>query len=146
MAPHTERDTAGTAPGEGEDILLRRSFGGPDIPRLRMLVAGHAALAGLPEPRRGDFVVAVDAVAGNAVRYAGGGGDLALVRTPKELECRVTDRGPGFTQDVIPDPAPGVGGAGPGRGLWLSRLVTDRFTVAPCPAGGCTVSFAMRLD
>ncbi|KUH40240.1 MULTISPECIES: ATP-binding protein [Streptomyces] len=140
-------ETAGTVPGNGEgaDILLRCPFGGSDIPRLRVLVESHAAQAGLPEPRRGDFVVAVDAVVVNAVRHAGGSGVLVLARTARELECRVSDRGPGFTEDVIPELAPGIGGACPGRGLWLTRLITDRLTVTPGPAGGSTVTFAMRL-
>ncbi|MFG3497799.1 ATP-binding protein [Streptomyces sp. NPDC047928] len=138
-------DSAGEAPGIGETVLLRRGFGGADIPELRVLVDSCAALAGLAEPRRGEFVVAVDAVAGNAVRHAGGRGLLVLARTPKELECRVSDRGPGFTEDVIPPLAPGIDGACPGRGLWLTRLVTDRLSVAP-GAVGATVTFAMRLE
>ncbi|GAA4933555.1 ATP-binding protein [Streptomyces coeruleoprunus] len=138
-------DPAGGTPGTDEHVLMRRAFDGADIPELRVLVDSYAALAGLAEPRRGDFVVAVDAVAGNAVRHAGGRGVLVLARTPKELECRVRDRGPGFTEDVIPRLAPGIDGACPGRGLWLARLITDRLTVAREPVGS-TVTFAMRLD
>ncbi|MER7110068.1 ATP-binding protein [Streptomyces sp. NPDC000229] len=137
-------ESAGGPPGIGEELLLRRRFGGADIPRLRVLVEGCAALSGLPEPRRGDFVVAVDAVAGNVVQHAGGYGVLVLARTPEELECRVTDRGPGFTEDVIPDLAPGLNGACRGRGLWLTRLITDRLTIARGPVGS-TVAFAMKL-
>ncbi|GGU59013.1 ATP-binding protein [Streptomyces lavendofoliae] len=137
-------ESAGGPPGIGEELLLRRRFGSADIPRLRVLVESCAALCGLPEPRRGEFVVAMDAVAGNVVQHAGGHGLLELARTAKELECRVTDRGPGFTEDVIPDLAPGVNGACRGRGLWLTRLITDRLTVASGPAGSI-VTFAMVL-
>ena len=137
-------DAAGGPPGIGEELLLHRRFGGADIPRLRVLVEGYAAVSGLPEPRRGDFVVAMDAVAGNVVQHAGGHGVLVLTRTAKELECRVSDRGPGFTEDVIPDLDPGLNGACQGRGLWLTRLITDRLTVTRDPEGS-TVSFAMRL-
>ncbi|OKJ94608.1 hypothetical protein AMK26_32875 [Streptomyces sp. CB03234] len=137
-------DSAGGRPGIGEELLLHRRFGGADIPRLRVLVEGYAALTGLPDCRRGDFVVAMDAVAGNVVQHAGGHGVLVLARTPEELECRVSDRGPGFTEDVIPDLAPGLNGACHGRGLWLTRLITDRLTIAPGPVGSI-VTFAMKL-
>ncbi|MFF8293500.1 ATP-binding protein [Streptomyces sp. NPDC016309] len=138
-------ESPGGQPGIGEELLLRRRFGGADIPRLRVRVEGCAALSGLPEPRRGDFVVAMDAVAGNVVQHAGGHGVLVLARTAQELECRVSDRGPGFSEDVIPDLAPGLNGACHGRGLWLTRLITDRLTVTRDPVGS-TVTFAMRLD
>ncbi|MET9800308.1 ATP-binding protein [Streptomyces sp. NPDC006368] len=137
-------DSTGGVPGINEDVLLRRGFGAADIPRLRVLVESHASLAGLPEPRRGDFVVAMDAVAGNVVQHAGGRGLLVLTRTRRELECRISDRGPGFSEDVIPDLAPGLNGSAPGRGLWLTRLITDRLTVTPGPVG-TTVSFTMSL-
>jgi anti-sigma regulatory factor (Ser/Thr protein kinase) len=127
-----------------EEVLLRRRFGAADIPPLRVLVESYAAFAGLPEPRRGDFVVAMDAVAVNAVQHGGGQGVLVLARTPGELECRISDRGPGFTEEVIPDLAPGLNGCCPGRGLWLTRLITDRLTVVPGPAG-TTVTFAMAV-
>ncbi|WP_236242684.1 ATP-binding protein [Streptomyces sp. CC228A] len=122
---------------------MRREFGGGDLPGLRLLADGCAALAGLEGPRRGDFVVAVDAVAGNAVRHGGGRGVLVLSRTAAELECRVTDRGPGFTEDAIPQ-APGAGPGG-GCGLWVARTVSDRLTVV-CGPSGAAVTFAMRLS
>ncbi|QGV77437.1 ATP-binding protein [Streptomyces ficellus] len=137
-------EPAGGPPGTGEELLLRRRFAGVDIPRLRVLVESCAALSGLPEARRGDFVVAMDAVAGNVVQHAGGAGLLVLARTAEELRCRVTDRGPGFTEDVIPDLAPGLNGACRGRGLWLTRLITDRLAVTRGP-DGTTVTFAMTL-
>ncbi|MEU1042597.1 ATP-binding protein [Streptomyces sp. NPDC005907] len=136
-------------PGDGashlaHDVLLHRGFGGADLPRLRVLVAGHAALAGLLEPRRGDFVTAMDAVATNAVQHGGGDGTLVLLHRGGELECRISDRGPGCTGAVLTDLTPRPGGA-PGRGgLWLTRLVADRLSVVP-GTPGTTVSFAMRL-
>ncbi|WP_226962333.1 MULTISPECIES: ATP-binding protein [unclassified Streptomyces] len=134
------RERAGGAAGAGRRIVVRREFGGGDLPGLRLLADGCAALAGLAGPRRGDFVVAVDAVAGNAVRHGGGRGVLVLSRTPEELECQVTDRGPGFAEDAVPPPGPGGG-----CGLWVARLVSDRLTVA-CGPTGSAVTLAMRLS
>ncbi|MBC9719268.1 ATP-binding protein [Streptomyces sp. TRM66268-LWL] len=129
-----------------EEVLLSVPFAARDVPRLRVLVEGYASLAGLPEQRRGDFVVAMDAVAGNVVQHGGGHGLLVLARAHcHELRCRISDRGPGFTAEAIPDLAVGINGAGHGQGLWLTRLITDDLTVIP-KAVGTTVVFAMRWN
>ncbi|GEB51926.1 ATP-binding protein [Streptomyces sp. NHF165] len=130
------------------ELLCRLRFTVRDLPRLRIEVETCAAGAGLCEPRRGEFVVAVDAVATNAVEHAGGSGHLLLRNLGEELECRVTDSGPGFSADVIPELLPGLDGAHTGRGLWLARLVTDRLTIAPNDgpdAKGAVVTLAVRL-
>ncbi|MGW7518736.1 ATP-binding protein [Streptomyces sp. NPDC054796] len=125
--------------------LCRLHFTSRDLPRLRIEVEECAAWAGLGEPRRGEFVVAVDAVATNAVEHAGGQGRLVLRQLGSELECTVEDSGPGFSEDVIPELAPGVAGAPSGRGLWLARLVTDRLTVEPGDGSGALVTLVVRL-
>lgn len=127
------------------ELLCRLRFTLRDLPRLRAEVEARAASAGLNEPRRGEFVVAVDAVATNAVEHAGGGGQLVLRHLGDELECQVADSGPGFTEDVIPELLPGLDGATSGRGLWLAKLVTDRLTVAGAAGQGSVVTFAVRL-
>jgi anti-sigma regulatory factor (Ser/Thr protein kinase) len=132
------------APYTAQGVLLRSPFGGGDLPRLRVLVAGHVSLAGLAEPRRTDFVTAMDAVATNAVQHGGGQGALLLLRGAGELECRISDRGPGGTGAGSAGHAPGGEGPLPGGGLWLTRLVTDRLTITPV-GPGTTVSFAMIL-
>ena len=126
--------------------LCKLHFTSRDLPRLRVEVEECAAWAGLGEPRRGEFVVAVDAIATNAVEHAGGEGRLLLRQLGSELECTVEDSGPGFTEDVIPELAPGVDGARHGRGLWLARLVTDRLTVEKASGMGAVVTLAMRLS
>ncbi|MGW8377645.1 ATP-binding protein [Streptomyces sp. ODS28] len=125
--------------------LCRLHFTSRDLPRVRIQVEECAAWAGLGEPRRGEFIVAVDAVATNAVEHAGGHGRLLLRQVGPELECRVEDSGPGFSEDVIPKLAPGVDGAPSGRGLWLARLVTDRLTVECANGHGSVVTLAMWL-
>ncbi|GHB28976.1 ATP-binding protein [Streptomyces chryseus] len=133
--------------------LLEFDFGRDDMPRLRVLVDQYAAWAGLAEPRRGDFVLAADAVATNAVEHGGGGGRLLLHRSagsPGALECVISDSGPGFASSVIPELAPGLGGSHGGRGLWLTRLITDRLVIeggagSADRARGSVVAFAMWL-
>lgn len=137
-------DPAGPRPGRPAECLLDVAFTGADLPRLRVLIDRRASQAGLSGPRRGEFVLAMDALATNVVEHAGGDGVLALIRVGDELECRVSDRGPGFSADVIPDLAPGIDGGTSGRGLWLTRLLSDRLVIAAA-SPGAVVTFAMRL-
>lgn len=145
--------SAGASAEEAGRPLLQRRFTGRLLPQLRLLVEECAAREGLGEPRRGEFVLAVDEIAGNAVEHAGGSGRLVLRRLDDELECRISDAGPGFSETVIPELLPGLDGAPKGRGLWLARLVADRFAVASGTAGngagagaaGTVVTVAVRL-
>ncbi|MEV8308178.1 ATP-binding protein [Streptomyces flavidovirens] len=136
--------------GGPQERLLELDFSREDMPRLRVLVDQYAAWAGLAEPRRGDFVLAADAVATNAVEHGGGGGRLLLHRcagSPRALECAISDSGPGFASSVIPELAPGLAGSHCGRGLWLTRLITDRLVITGGADGarGSVVAFAMWL-
>lgn len=135
-------ETPGRAPGT---LLLKRHFTGENLPLVRAQVEDTAAAAGLGGVRLGEFTLAVSEIATNAVEHAGGQGRLELRRLPHELECRVTDSGPGFTP-AIPELLPGLTGTCPGRGLWLAHLVTDRLTVRTARRGaGAEVTLAMRL-
>ncbi|KUF19417.1 hypothetical protein AT728_30520 [Streptomyces silvensis] len=115
-----------------------------DLPRLRVLVDRYADREGLPEPRRWDFVVAVDAVASNAIEHAEGGGTLVLERADGHLACHIHGSGPGFTADAVPQEMPGADEHAAGRGLWLASLITDHLTVST-GADGSVVSLTMRL-
>ncbi|MGW7087398.1 ATP-binding protein [Streptomyces sp. NPDC054871] len=136
-----------TTPGSHEVppvTLLESRFTQDDLPRLRMLVEQYADDQGLTEPRRGDFIVALDAVAANAVEHAGGGGTLVLQRSNGQLACHIHDVGPGFSADVIPELAPGLDGHAGGRGLWLAGMLTDELTISAGP-GGSMVTLTVRL-
>ncbi|MDX3517345.1 ATP-binding protein [Streptomyces scabiei] len=136
------REAPGRAPGT---LLLKRHFTGENLPQVRVQVEDTAAAAGLGGVRLGEFTLAVSEIATNAVEHAGGQGRLELRRLPHELECRITDSGPGFTP-AIPELLPGLTGTCPGRGLWLAHLVTDRLTVTTDLTGaGAEVTLAVRL-
>ncbi|MFF1695894.1 ATP-binding protein [Streptomyces sp. NPDC058257] len=124
--------------------LLESPFNQDDLPRLRMLVEQFAGHQGLNEPRRSEFIVALDAVAVNAVEHAGGGGTLILQRGNGRLACHIHDAGPGFSADVVPEAAPGLDDDTGGRGLWLAGLLTDELTIAAGPCGAM-VTLAVRL-
>ncbi|MDT0572540.1 ATP-binding protein [Streptomyces sp. DSM 3412] len=138
-----------------ETLLLKRHFTAENLPLVRAQVEDTAAAAGLGGVRLGEFTLAVSEIAANAVEHAGGQGRLELRLLPHELECRITDDGPGFTP-AIPELLPGLTGTCPGRGLWLAHLVTDRLTVTTDTVGagagagtgtgtGTEVTLAMRL-
>ncbi|MGW6057303.1 ATP-binding protein [Streptomyces sp. NPDC055189] len=136
-----------TASGAREVLpvtLLESRFNQDDLPRLRMLVEQYADHQGLTEPRRSEFIVALDAVAVNAVEHAGGGGKLILQRSNSHLNCHIHDLGPGFSADVIPAQAPGLDCAESGRGLWLADLFTDDLRISAGP-GGAMVTLTVRL-
>ncbi|MFG2650633.1 ATP-binding protein [Streptomyces sp. NPDC048436] len=136
-----------TTPGHPEVppvTLLESRFTQDDLPRLRMLVEQYAGHQGLPELRRGEFIVALDAVAVNAIEHAGGSGTLVLQRVNGQLSCHIHDRGPGFSSSVIPTLAPGLEGHGGGRGLWLAEMLTDELTIDAGP-GGSRVTLTVRL-
>ncbi|MER5971413.1 ATP-binding protein [Streptomyces sp. NPDC002055] len=127
-----------------QERLLELLFGGEDLPGLRLRVTQCAALAGLDEPRLGDFVLAVHEVACNAVEHGGGRGRLLLHHHDGALRCRVTDDGPGFTEEVIPPDPPGILSGEGGRGLWLTRQLTDRLEIA-AGAVGAVVTLVIAL-
>lgn len=128
VVDRTGEAAASTAP-EPQRQLLKRHFTARTLPQLRYGVEECVAKAGLSEPRRGEFVLAIDAVSSNAVEHAGGSGQLLLRDLGGELEATITDQGPGFSADVIPKVLPGLDGAPLGRGLWLATITTDRLTI-----------------
>jgi anti-sigma regulatory factor (Ser/Thr protein kinase) len=114
-------------------LLLDMYFTAEDLSRLRRCLADVVRMAGLAEPRRSDFVLAVHEVTGNAVQHGGGRGRARLWYADGALRCRVTDDGPGLTDQAIPatlpDPCSGSGFDEDGRGLWLARELSDRLHI-----------------
>ena len=107
------------------DDLLDIAFGWTDFTRLRRLVAGRCAAAGLSGSRLDDFVLAVHEISANAIVHAGTGGRLTLRHAANGLRCLIEDHAPhgprGHAAPAGPDPAQiprardGSAGLGPGR-------------------------------
>ena len=83
-------------------LLLDMFFTAADLGPLRRRVNDVARLAGLAEPRRSEFVLAVHEVTGNAIQHGGGRGRVRLWYADGALRCRVTDDGPVLSGADIP--------------------------------------------
>jgi anti-sigma regulatory factor (Ser/Thr protein kinase) len=124
--------------------LLDVVFGWADFTRLRRLVAGQCAAAGLSGSRLDDFVLAVHEIAANAIVHAGTGGRLILRRANNGLRCLIADHAPYGAEEPA---APGCrvprarDGSEPcepdstetGRGLWLAAQLADELSITSGP-------------
>ncbi|WP_433605134.1 ATP-binding protein [Dactylosporangium sp. CA-139114] len=102
-----------------------------------------ASLADLPILVRTDFIAAVNEVLTNAYVHGAPPVDVAVWVTRGRVECRVTDRGPGF-RDPLTGYRPGPGGTRSGTGLWLARQACDEVTAWP-GLDGFTVRLATAV-
>jgi anti-sigma regulatory factor (Ser/Thr protein kinase) len=136
--------------------LLDVVFGWADFTRLRRLVAGQCAAAGLSGSRLDDFVLAVHEIAANAIVHAGTNGRLVLRRAANGLRCLIADRAPYGAEDPaapgcrIPRARDGAepreaDGAETGRGLWLAAQLADELSISSGP-DSTIVSLYIRFD
>jgi anti-sigma regulatory factor (Ser/Thr protein kinase) len=95
-----------------------------NLSEVRSLAEKQARMAGLPDARVADFVIAVSEVAANTVRHARSPGFMEIWRDADEIVCEIRDAG------VIADPRAGreppPPGAAGGHGLWLVHQVCDQ--------------------
>ena len=95
-----------------------------NLSEVRALAEKQARVAGLPDDRVVDFVIAVSEVAGNTVRHAKSPGSIEIWSDDDEIVCEIRDEG------VIADPLAGSRPPPPdsngGHGLWLVHQVCDR--------------------
>jgi anti-sigma regulatory factor (Ser/Thr protein kinase) len=113
-----------------------------DLAAVRAVVHRYARLAGLPEPRAVDLVIAVSEVAANTVRHAKSPGSLKIWYDAKEIVCQIQDEG------IITDPqagrrAPSLDGMG-GHGLWIVHQLCDQVDLRSDEAG-TTIRLHMYL-
>jgi anti-sigma regulatory factor (Ser/Thr protein kinase) len=113
--------------------VLELAFTLDDLSRIRALVGARAREAGLDGPRATDLVLAVNELATNSVRHAGGGGLLRVWEEDGATVCEVRDDG------RIRDPLAGrvrpVDDRPGGRGLWMVNHLCDFVQLRRVPAG-----------
>lgn len=105
-----------------------------DLPVLRAIVSRAARAAGLDEDRAGQFTLAVNEAATNAIRYATGWAEVTSRTDAGWLSVEVSDDGPG-----LPTAGHAAGRPPPtathGRGFWLMDELCDRVEVDSGPSG-----------
>ncbi|MEV5896850.1 ATP-binding protein [Nonomuraea fuscirosea] len=120
MNEDVEPQSGHTSPPPGAPVK-DLDFRLPDLPQVRQFAEDEARAAGMPEEAIGDFVIAVNEVATNAVTH---GADRAALRTwvtGGDLVVEVHDEG-----IWKPGPMPGAVG---GMGLWVARLLSSDLTL-----------------
>jgi anti-sigma regulatory factor (Ser/Thr protein kinase) len=119
---------------EDPDRLLRRAIAPPaplssrrpigfgrDAEEFRERLARELDLAGVPEQRSLEMLLAATEVAANAVRHGGGVRDVRVGRAAGRFACEIVDAGPGFDEPAAGYLAPRPGS---GSGLWVARQLT----------------------
>ena len=125
-------------PAHTEEI----AFTGRQLPALRRFVAARAPALGLDPDDTEAFVLAVNEVATNSLRYGGGCGRLILWKGETDVVCEVQDRG------YIDEPMAGrerpVAEQEGGFGLWIANQVCDLVQMRTFP-GGSVVRLHMSV-
>ena len=118
-APPGTPELAFTDPGQLHDV--------------RAFIGGHAAGAGLDEPRTSDLLLAANEVATNSLMHGAGAAVVAVWESEGAVICEVRDGG------RIDDPLVGrrrpAATARGGRGLWLVNQVCDLVQIRSTPDG-----------
>jgi anti-sigma regulatory factor (Ser/Thr protein kinase) len=105
-------------PGADELPFVSGTLGG-----VRQLVKLRAEGAGFGEARTGDLILAVNEVATNSIRHAGGGGVLRIWQAAEALICEIADGGR-IADPLVGRQRPASGQSG-GHGLWLCNQICD---------------------
>jgi anti-sigma regulatory factor (Ser/Thr protein kinase) len=109
------------------------SFDRRTLDVVRGFTARRAEEAGLGAARAGDLVLAVNEIATNSIRHAGGHGVLRAWREDHELVCEVRD--PGRIEDPLAGRhIPAVDQLG-GRGIWIANRLCDLVQLRSLPEG-----------
>lgn len=95
-----------------------------NLSEVRALAEKQAKMAGLPDERVIDFVIAVSEVAGNTVRHAKSSGSMDIWSDGNGVVCEIRDRG--IIADPLAGRQPPPPDANGGHGLWLVHQVCDR--------------------
>jgi len=117
-------------------------FDGTSLRAVRRRVEEQAHRYGLDARRTGDFVLAVDEVATNSVRYGGGTGVMRCWEAEDALVCDIRDRGR-ITDPLVGRVRPAFSDVS-GRGLWIANQVCDLVQVRS-NASGTAVRLHMRV-
>jgi len=109
------------------------AFENGPLSALRSFVSRQAASAGLGAIRTADFVVAVNEVATNSLRFGGGRGTLRMWQEDEAIICEIHDGGH-LNQPLVGRQRPRAD-QDSGRGLWLANHLCDLVQLRSFPEG-----------
>jgi len=109
---------------------------------VRKMIGAHARQAGLTHVRSAELVLAVNELATNSIRHAGGRGKVRTWTEDEMVVCEVGDSG-SINQPLTGrvQPTPDQHG---GRGLWIVNQVCDLVQIRSLPTG-TSVRVRMRV-
>lgn len=113
--------------------LREITFERANLAEVRHTVAAEAAATGLDPSRAADMVLAVNELATNSIRHAGGRGVLRTWREDSRLVCEIRDDGSlsdPLAGRIRPDTAREAG-----YGLWLVNQLCDLVQIRSHPSG-----------
>jgi serine/threonine-protein kinase RsbW len=133
-----------TVEDDDQQTLMDEVVTRANMAQLRHQVQRMAARAGLDSQRSEAFTLAVNEAVTNAIRHAGGSGEVAVIKDDeRRLIAEVSDAGPGIPCSVtITLPPPEAIG---GRGMWLVEELADHVEVRS-DRGGTTVRLEMSIE
>lgn len=139
LVPVACKDPLPEIPGEA----LTLGFALHNLYMVRTLVSDMAEDAGLSDERASDLVLAVNELATNTIRHAGGEGTLHAWRQFDRLVCQVDDEG--YIEDPLAGRRMPLTEVAGGVGLWMVNQVCDLVEVRS-DATGTTVRVHVLLD
>ena len=131
-ARSTPNALAGTLPPPAIPFV-EQTFGLAELGKLRQVTIAWATGQGLTMERIEELVLAVNELAGNSVRHAGGRGRLRLWRERDTLVCEVSDRG-AIRDQLVGRVAPEPFALG-GRGVWIANQLCDLVQIRSSRSG-----------
>ena len=130
---------------DGAVPLLDCKFDQTSLAALRGELARCGAANGLADPELPNVVLAINEITTNAVRYAGGHGQLQVWRFDSSLFCQIADHGPGIPRRHLDESHRSRPGYIGGHGLWLARQIADSLAVETDKTGTrVLLRFALR--
>ncbi|WP_167530293.1 ATP-binding protein [Microbispora hainanensis] len=112
-----------------------RAFSLADLPDLREFAAAEALRRGLPEDAIGDFLVALNEVATNAVTHGSTKARLGIRSDGRAVVVAVHDDGRDWRPEGEPGHDPPPEDATSGMGLWVARMLSSDLHVTTGPSG-----------
>jgi serine/threonine-protein kinase RsbW len=129
----------------GAAPLLNRTFTGAELSDVRQDLSRTGSASGLADVALAHFVLAVNEITTNAVRHAGGHGELILWREDGALLCEVVDKGPGIPTRELAESNQRRPGRIGGHGLWLARHICDDVQIESSRGAGTRVLLRYAL-